>query len=520
MMKKIFKWALCLAAWCGTVAVRAVPMYGGEFNILDFGATLDTNAVQTQAINAAIMHCHAQGGGRVVIPVGMFKSGTIFLKDNVELRLEHGARLVASSRSEDFPIQPQAPYRSSKDEGGWAALIYAVGARNIAITGGGTIDGRGKGRRGRVKGVAGDANGRPRNILLISCRKVRVEGVTMLNAAMWNQHYLDCEDVTVDRIHVFNHCNGNNDGIDIDGCRRFILSRSIIDSDDDGIVLKSTGRAACEDVVVTGCVVSSFANAIKCGTESSGGFKNILVSDCVVKPSRHEGERVVKSTPTGITAISLEMVDGGVMDGVTVHDILIEGTECPLYIRLGNRGRKVTPDAPEPPMGTMRNIFIHDVAAYGTGNFGSSITGVPEGHIENVHLHDIRFVNVGGLEKGKYRIPGDMEGRRHDTSGNLFRDRYWASHLDLVEDVKGYPQPTVWGNLPCYGLFVRHVDGLSVERMALDSEGTEPRVPMIAVDVADLLLRDFSVKGKQRVPVWLDDVENHKADKSIKVIKK
>lgn len=133
----------------------------------------------------------------------------------------------------------------------------------------------------------------------------------MQNSALWNQHYLNCEDVTVDNIRVYNHCNGNNDGIDIDGCRRFTLSNSIIDSDDDGIVLKSTGTAACEDIVVTGCIVSSFANAIKCGTESTGGFKNILVADCIVKPSRNKGERIIKSTPSGIAAISLEIVDGG-----------------------------------------------------------------------------------------------------------------------------------------------------------------------------------------------------------------
>lgn len=518
-MRRISKWILFLVGVCLAGTMRAQNPRS-EYNILDFGASLDTNIVHTHAINEAIRQCHAQGGGRVVIPAGVFKSGTVFLKDNVELRLEQGAQLVASSRPEDFPIQPKASYRSSKDEGGWAALIYAVGARNIAITGGGIIDGRGKGRRGKVKGVAGDANGRPRNILFISCKNVRVEGVTMLNAAMWNQHYLDCEDVTVDRIHVFNHCNGNNDGIDIDGCRRFILSHSIIDSDDDGIVLKSTGNAACEDVVIKGCVVSSFANAIKCGTESSGGFKNILVADCVVKPSRHKGERVIKSTPSGITAVSLEVVDGGIMDGVTVHDIMIEGTECPLYIRLGNRGRKITSDAPEPSMGTMRNIFIHDLTAYGTGNFGSSITGVPGGCIENVHLQDIRFVNAGGLKKGNYRSSGDMDGRRHDTSGNLFRDRYWATHYELIEDEKGYPQPTVWGNLPCYGLFVRHVNELSIENMALDSEAAEPRVPIIAVDVADLRLHNLSVKGKAVVPVWTDGVDVLDKDKGIKVIKK
>lgn len=110
----------------------------------------------------------------------------------------------------------------------------------------GTIDGKGKGRKGRISGLGGDRNGRPRNILFISCKDVHVEGITMRNSALWNQHYLNCEDVTIDHIKVYNHSNGNNDGIDIDGCRRFILSNSIIDSDDDGIVLKSTGTAPCE----------------------------------------------------------------------------------------------------------------------------------------------------------------------------------------------------------------------------------------------------------------------------------
>lgn len=185
----------------------------------------------------------------------------------------------------------------------------------------GTIDGKGKGRKGRISGLGGDRNGRPRNILFISCKDVHVEGITMRNSALWNQHYLNCEDVTIDHIKVYNHSNGNNDGIDIDGCRRFILSNSIIDSDDDGIVLKSTGTAPCENVIISNCIVSSFANAIKCGTESTGGFKNISISDCIVKPSRHTGERILKSTPSGITAISLEIVDGGIMDGVTINNV-------------------------------------------------------------------------------------------------------------------------------------------------------------------------------------------------------
>lgn len=417
MKHKMF-FVLMWVWWTGSLLHAEVSEVRRQYecSILDFGASVDTNIVNTTAINKAIEHCYRQGGGRVIVPAGRFKTGTIFLKDNVELRLENGAYLFASENPDDFPLMPPAAYRSLKDEGGWSALIYAGEARNIALTGYGTLDGRGKGRKGRVGGVAGDANGRPRNLLFISCRNVRVEGVTMQNSALWNQHYLNCEDVTVDNIRVYNHSNGNNDGIDIDGCRRFILSNSIIDSDDDGIVLKSTGTAPCENVIISNCIVSSFANAIKCGTESTGGFKNISISDCIVKPSRHTGERILKSTPSGITAISLEIVDGGIMDGVTINNVLIEGTECPLYIRLANRGRQYPDDAPVPPVGRMRNIQISNITAYGTGNFCSSITGIENAKIENIYLNNIRFMNRGGLVEGAFLPDPAMEGKRHDVA--------------------------------------------------------------------------------------------------------
>jgi len=456
------------------------------YDIRDYGVIDDTTRTCTAAIQRAIDACHEAGGGRVLLSAGLYKSGTIVLKDNVELHLSSGARLVASADDKDFTVFPPTGYRSLKDAGGWVSLIYADSAKHISITGRGVIDGRGAGRKGFIKGVAGDCNGRPRNILFISCKDVTVKDITMRNSAMWNQHYLDCEDVLVSGIRVWNHCNGNNDGIDIDGCRRFVLSNSIIDSDDDGIVLKSTGTAPCEDVLVMGCVVSSYANAIKLGTESTGGYRNIVIADCIVKPSACKGDRIIKSTPTGITAISLEVVDGGMMDGVTVNNIQIDGTECPLYVRLADRGRKHTPDAPQPPVGVMRNIRISNITARNTGNFCSSITGIPGRKIEDITLTNISFTNRGGLRKGSFRTVDDDKGVRHDSGKRLFLDRYWKSADEVKEDEKGYPQPTVWGNLPCYGLFLRHVEGATINNLELKSDGDEPRPPVIAVDVDNI----------------------------------
>ena len=440
-----------------------------DFLITDFGAKAGISYTNTIAINKAIETCAGKGGGRVIIPAGIFKSGTLLMKDHVTLYLESGATLLASTDLKDFPVQPQPTYRSQKDPAGWRALIYANEVSDIAITGSGTIDGNGAQQKPDPNSkLKGDLDGRPRNILFISCKEIRVEGIHMLNSGIWNQHYLNCEDVIVDKINVYNHSNRNNDGIDIDGCRRFTLSNSIFDTDDDGIVLKSTGSAGCEDIVITNCVVSSFCNAIKTGTESTGGFKNISISNCVIKPSRNQ--HLISGTPGGIAGLSLEIVDGGVMDGVSISNITIEGTNCPLFVRLVNRARKHTKEAPEPPVGIMRNIVISNVVAYHTGNYCSSITGIPGHYVENLSLSNVQFYNVGGLKEGQYNP--DIK--------------------KVKEDEKGYPQPTVWKELPCSGLFIRHAKNIQIRGLMLNSEQLDSRIPVIAMDVDGLQIQSVS----------------------------
>lgn len=443
---------------------------GKDFLITDFGAKPGGKVVNTVAINKAIQACHTHGGGRVVVPAGVFSTGTLLMKNNVELHLQMGATLLASTALQDFPLQPQPAYRSQKDPGGWRALIYANEVNNIAITGPGTIDGNGAQQKpDPANKLGGDLDGRPRNILFISCKNIRVEQVHMRNAGIWNQHYLNCEDVVVDRIRVYNHANRNNDGIDIDGCRRFILSNSTFDTDDDAIVLKCTGAAAVEDVVISNCIVSSFCNAIKAGTESTGGFRNIAISNCVIKPGVNT-QPPIYGMRGGIAALSLEIVDGGIMEGITISNIAIEGTACPLYIRLGNRARKHTQSAPVPPMGQMRNIAISNVTAYGTGNYASSITAIPGHYVENVSISNVQFFNKGGLQAGGYI----------------------ADVKDVKEDEKGYPQPTVWKELPSSGLFIRHAKNIQINGLMLGAEAADPRTPVIAVDVEDLQISNVA----------------------------
>lgn len=475
--------------WCALLCAGVQAAYAKDFLITTYGARPGTTALNTVAINKAIAACHAAGGGRVVIPAGVFRSGTLLLKDQVELHLEPGAVLLASTNRADFPLQPRPAYRSQKDPGGWRALIYAAGASHIAVTGAGTIDGHGAQQLPGPTAPKSDLDGRPRNLLFISCKNVRVEGITMQHSGMWNQHYLDCEDVVVDRIHVYNHANRNNDGIDIDGCRRFTLSNSSFDTDDDAIVLKSTGAAATENVVITNCIVSSFCNAIKAGTESTGGFKNISISNCVVKPSRNAAGPIF-GTAKGITGISLEIVDGGVMEGVSISNITIEGTDCPLYVRLGNRARRHIPEAPEPPVGKLRHVVISNIVAYNTGNYGSSITGIPGHPIEQLSLSNVRLHNAGGLTAGQYI----------------------DEVAKVVEDEKGYPQPTVWKELPASGLFIRHARNVQVNGLILGSAAPDPRVPVIAVDVEGLQVRSIAPVVNSGAPVFFKGYNSTQVD--------
>ena len=454
---------------CGASAGKNVP--SNKIDIRQFGAKGDGKYLNTNAIQSAIDLCHKNGGGKVSIPAGVFLTGGLVLKSHVSLHLSGGAILLGSTEHKDYVRQPQPEYRSLKDPGGWYALIYAEGATNIGISGKGTINGNGPKQVPRPDELNKDMDGRPRNILFISCNDIDVSDVKVYNSGLWGQHYLNCENVIIDNIRVYNHGNRNNDGIDIDGCRRFILVNSIFDCHDDAICLKSTGLASSEDIIISNCIASSFANGIKAGTESTGGFRNININNCIVKPSIEPELPPGNLYREGITGISLIIVDGGHMEGVSVSNITIEQTMCPLYVRLGGRNRKHRVDAPEPEVGSIKNVSISNITAYNCGNFTSSITGIPNHPIQNIQLNNINIVHQGGLTTGDYLSGFD----------------------DVKEDIKGYPQPTAWNNLPASGLFLRHVKDVVISNYKVNALETDNRPVIMADDVHSLKLHKISV---------------------------
>jgi polygalacturonase len=442
-----------------------------QLDILQLGAKPDGVSLNTGIIQNAIDRVSESGGGTVIIPAGRFLTGSFILKSNVSLNINKGAFLLGSRNINDYAaIQPR--YVALRTGQPTRQLIFAEGQENIAIRGEGTIDGQGDAFKFTRDGEEGVE--RPHLIQLINCRQVRIEGVTLRNSGAWMQHYLACENLHIRGINVYNHCNYNNDGIDIDGCRDVVVSDCIIDSDDDGICLKSTSPAVCQDVVVSNCVVKSHCNALKLGTESTGGFRNIAFTNCVVSPSADPDP--FYGTLRGQSAISVEMVDGGVLNGVTISNITITETDCPIFIRLGNRARKYASEAPEPGIGILQNVILTDIHATTSSKTTSSITGIPGGYAENIILANISIVNLSG-------------GTKEDAS------------LLVKENDKGYPTPTTFGDiLPASAFFVRHVRNISFHNVQVHLRGINHRPVFVFQDVKNARVLNPLVSADALMP--------------------
>jgi len=464
------KYYIFFLAILGHVAVVA-----RDYNIIDYGAKNDTTVLSTKFVQQAIDDCSRAGGGRVFVPTGSYKIGSIELRSNVHLHLERGATLYGSTRLEDYrPMK--SDYVSLRTQTTTIQLIYADRVHNVCIDGYGTIDGRGR----AFKKLSWNDEGitRPHLLRIIRGEDVTVRDVTLKNSGCWMQHYLACDRLHIDGIKVFNRNNYNNDGLDLDGCHEVVVTNVMADSDDDAITLKSTSPRLCENIRISNCVVSSHCNAVKLGTESNGGFRNISISGIVVKPSSDQQEKFFGQW-IGSSAISLEVVDGGTMENVTVSDITVEGTESPIFIRLGNRGRgyklrdgkgtlsgngnedTIAELIPIDHVGSIQGVHLENIQIRNAGSLGCSITGLPGHPVENISLSNISLYHQGGV-------------RQEDLSKieEALKD----------EKEKEYPEATMWGNLPAKGFFVRHAHNVRFQNIHIQTERPDARPDFVRED--------------------------------------
>lgn len=251
----------------------------------------------------------AAGGGRVIVPAGRFLSGSVLLKDNVELHLESGAVLISSLNPADITPFPQGGDGTDPDDtaDGWEGGFFlgASHAKNVTISGMGTIYGQGD----KVFLDKDVDNGfhecpkfceafRPRMMLFEAVENFTVRDVTRRTRRSGRCTWRAAGMCASRTIMILNDDRGaNNDGIDPDCCRDVVISNCIVRTGDDAIVVKSTGPmsrryGASENVAITGCILHSRDSALKIGTETHGVIRNVTLSDCVIDDCSRRGGRL------------------------------------------------------------------------------------------------------------------------------------------------------------------------------------------------------------------------------------
>ena len=478
---KAKKLTLCFLAFALTFNLHAKDYNASMFGVKSNGTTMNTRSIQK-----GIDYISSNGGGTLVFYVGRYLTGSIYLKSNVTIRLEEGAILLGSVNPLDYDRNFN-----------WTALVFALDQQNIGITGKGVIDGRGFEVATNLvelihNGIISDPlrydrpneSIRPQNIYFRGCRNITISGIMLKDPGSWNQQYDQCRNLTVDGIIVDSKSYWNNDGIDIVDCDSVRVTNCYIDAADDGVCLKShSPDFICKNVYVYNNKIRTSANGIKFGTASYGGFSNIkIVKNLVFDTYR--------------SAVTFAAVDGGIVENVTVDSLRSINTGNVIFLRIGERrtGKK----------GRMNNITISNVFAEipsakpdaGYNYEGpvedlprnispSSIVGMPDAKIENITLRNIEIHHPGG--------------------GNLNFAKVGLDELDKVPEMaSSYPEFSMFKELPAWGFYIRHAEGIKFENVKLVCEKKDYRTPIVLDDVKDASFEQLKVyePDKKKVIVY------------------
>ena len=440
------------------------------YNASLFGIRSDGVTMNTRSIQYAIDWIAEQGGGTLRFWVGRYLTGSIHLKSNVTIELVEGAVLVGSTNPFDYDR-----LEATSDH----ALILAEGVENIRLIGyynsGGVIDGQGRELGNNCtdlvhKGLLNDRLSndrvgegfRPRLLIFRECKNVEVDNVTFRNAANWVTMYDQCENVKVNNVRIQSTAFWNNDGIDIVDCDGFLLTNSYINSSDDAICLKShSAKKLCQNIEVRNCTARSSASGIKFGTMGAGGFKNVrIINNHVYDTYR--------------SAITIQSVDGGICENILVDSLYATNVGNAIYLNIGARRDKQS---------FMQNITIRNMTCEVAANkpdAGYEYEGPIEDLPRNISpcgiigLKDSKIKNVI-LENIDITFPG---------GGDPNYAHRGLDELDKVPEMpKAYPEFSQHMELPAWGFFIRHVDGLVMKGIKLTALEKDYRTAVVIDDV-------------------------------------
>lgn len=410
-----------------------------QVSLADFGAVSDGVSLNTKAFADAIDYLSSKGGGTLNVPSGVWYTGPIVMKSNINLHLEGGALILFSGDESLYETiytvyEGYEAYRTQSP-------IYGENLENIAITGEGVIDGNGaewrqvkrdktnagqwkrfvqKGgivvndntwypSQGYIDGekIGKDLKGlskeeadkikrylRPVMLKFVKCKNVYLQGVLFQNSPAWNLHPLMCENLIIDGVAVRNpEYAQNGDGLDVESCKNVIIYRTILDVGDDAICLKSgkdeDGRRRgmpTENVIVKDCRVFHGHGGFVVGSEMSGGVNNVIVSDCQFMGT-DVGLRFKSTRGRG------GVVENIFIDNINMIDISGDAVLFDLYYWVKNPPKEIPQVDETTPQ--FRNITINDVTSFNSGK-SLKFNGLPEMHIENVSISNSVFTAIDG----------------------------------------------------------------------------------------------------------------------------
>ena len=463
----------CLIGATQELTARSADRQLPTFNVRDYGALGDGLQLDHQAINKTIEACRKAGGGTVYLPAGNYLCGSIHLKSNIHLLLDAGAIITGAAPQLKVYDSAEAFTDTAYQDGGHTyfhnSLIWGENLTNVSITGQGKIDGDGltsKDNEHLGDPTGGSIGTGDKAIALKNCRGVTIRDITIFHGGHFAILLTGCDLIELSHLII----DTNRDGIDIDCCTNTVVSNCVVNSPNDDAICPKSSYALnkpviTENLLITNCQVSGFIEGtllngkripakagwsngrIKFGTESNGGFRNCIVTNCLFN---------------SCDGLALEEVDGGLMENIQISHIIMRNiTHYPIYVTLGirNRGPRSNTYA-----GVINNILISDVTVTGADSWsGIQLTGAPDHPIENITLRNISVEYNGGgtVEQGKRNFP---------------------------ELNKGYPEPFLIGVNPAYGLFARHIKELTLDNIEFKTMKQDGRAAIICYDIDRLTI--------------------------------
>lgn len=466
---------------------QPLPEHKPIFDIRDYGAAPD-EWLNTEPMRLACEACRDAGGGVVLVAGGSYRTGTVRLYDHTTLFVAPDAELVASRNADDLIRRVQGTQDFGEESSG-GAFILAIDAQDIAITGGGRINGSGEWfvheprqkpaltpfpvtmlpTRAQAKEIntvpgsirtfyrdriryAEDKYGEGKPVLrrpsamvwLLRCQHVRVENIVLYDSMCWTLHPEACDSVLIrntvidDNRHV-----ANTDGIDISGCSNVEVDHCFVSCADDGLCVKNpvyTNRIS-ENLYLHDCTVCTVMNAFKIGTGTRHDIRRVTVENCLfTMPDIYPGS---------VSGISIESCDGSRVEDIAVRNIRMEKIQCPLYILLNRRNQAGEPYSEEASSlywgGDISHVTIEHISAW-----DAELPAILTGFEDRTKAGKTIRKPIRGIQVTDYHV--------------AYRNNREVLHIpdSFDEFLTDYPESNAHGDVDAYGLWIRHADKVAL----------------------------------------------------------